>query len=130
MAVHELPYRHRNYVLRRGDNFTVDPCSTGSLAGGRLFKHSGFDDETADGEVPPQAVTIPTQLTSQVITMGLPMIHKEFGSLIFDIDPKSASVNVVVYTNKGTTQVATTTFTDATRSRKFLSLGNLYAEDI
>jgi hypothetical protein len=102
------------------DEETVSQLVIGTSTG-RLMLHSG----TSDNGQPITGV-----IHSQFITLGAPLIHKEFGAIIVDLDPNGGSVVVSAYTNKGTALVASATYTDASRVRKFLSLGNTYAEDL
>ena len=91
---------------------------------GRLYLNSGTSD--ANGS----PTTIPCELLTGLITLNAPHIHKEWGSLILDINPNSVSTTVSVFTNKGATTAVTTTFSDATRTRKVINLSELEAEDI
>lgn len=102
-----------------------DEETTSRLLFGTSAGQLALFNGTADG-----SSAIACRLTTGVITLNTPLIHKEWGPIIFDIDPASASVTVSIYTAKGTTLYTSTTWNDATRSRKVLNLSDLFAEDI
>lgn len=91
---------------------------------GHLLLHSG----TADAGGSP--TTIPVILQTGFITLGAPLIHKEWGSVVFDVDPQGATITFSVYSNKGATLVASTTSSASSRTKVYLDLARTFAEDI
>jgi len=130
VLVYNLLYKrwHLNaYRVALGFLYDDEETSSRLIIGdgnGYISLKSGTTDE---GGSP---ATIPTIIKTGFITLGDPLVHKEWGALIMDLNPQGASVTVTVYSTKGTTSIATATWTDATRSRKILSLGDTFAEDI
>lgn len=89
--------------------------------GGYLALNSGTADASS---------SIPVQITTGIISLNTPLMHKEWGPIVFDIDPASTSLTVSIYTDNGTTLYTSTSWNDSTRSRKIINLNDLYAEDI
>lgn len=99
---------------------------------GNLYQDSS---SSSDG-----GVAIASEVKTGLITLGSPLIHKEFGAIILDINPLGATVNIKVYTNRGSTVIdngggITATTNAATRTRLFISLavsgsGDCFSEDL
>ena len=129
--VYELIYqrwRIYRYRIASGCLYDDEEGTTVRLllggANGLLYLSSGTQD--AGGS----PTDIDFELTTGIITLNAPLIHKEWGALIFDINPNSVSVTVTVYTLKGTFSIANATWNDSGRSRKVLNLADTFAEDI
>lgn len=99
---------------------------------GNLYQDSSG---TSDG-----GVAIASEVKTGLITLGSPLIHKEFGAIILDLDPQGATVNIKIYTNRGSTLIdngggITASTSAATRTRLFISLatsgvGDCFSEDL
>ena len=100
---------------------------------GNLYSWHGTQD--AQGNAGLNA-NIAGQITTGLITLGSPLIHKEWGALIIDMNPSVTvhdgyqNVTITVYANRGTTQIAQAVFTDTTRIRGVISLGDYFSEDL
>lgn len=93
---------------------------------GELYQDSGANDG---------GVAIAPSVTTGLITLGAPLIHKEFGALVVDLDPKAATVTVNCYKDRGATLIDngsgyTGQSSAATRTRLFISLADTFSEDL
>lgn len=126
---------HSRYGRWRAANFRND---TGSVyadeetlsqlvfgsADGWLELHAGTVDE---GGTP---TSIPTELATGYITLGSPLIHKEWGQLVVDLNPNSTVVGVYVYSHKGATLIGSGSASGASRTKLYVDLGQAFSEDI
>jgi len=133
LLAYDLRYnRWRSVTTALGSNFVTslysDEQTTGNLltgsgtAAGSMFQDSGG----ADG-----GTAFSCSLKTQTIVLGSPLINKEWGAIIVDLDPGNVTVTITVKSAKDVTTIGTTTVAGgAGRTRKFLSLADTFAEDI
>ena len=100
---------------------------------GKLLQENGTSD--ANGVYGGVTAAIRSTLKTGLITLGAPLIHKEFGALILDLNPNSDTVNVYVYKDRGATLIdngsgVTATTSASTRTRLFCNLQDTFTEDI
>src|SRR3990167_7637014 len=93
---------------------------------GSIYEDTGFNDG---------GVAVATSITTGLITLGAPLIHKEFGALVVDLDPKGATVTVDAYKDRGATLIDggsgyTGQSSAAARTRLFISLADTFSEDL
>lgn len=127
--IYDIAYRRWRFAnFRTGteslysDEQTVSQLLMGSTDG-YLFKMAGTADENAT------ITTIPCELETQTMTLNSPLIHKEFGHLILDMNPNGTTVLIVVYSDNKSTVVTTDGDASSTRTRKFIAL-NTFAENL
>lgn len=127
--VFDISYRRWRFVQFRtgheclySDEQTVNQLIIGT-SNGYLFKYAGTQDD--NGSDP----TIPVTIATQTITLGSPLIHKEFGSLIVDIDPKGSTVTFDIYTDNRNTLVTSVSDSSVSRTRKFIPIDE-FAENL
>ena len=104
--------------------YTDEAGTTRLLMGtsdGFLLRHTG----TADHTTP-----ITCTLKTGFITLGTPLIHKEWGQVVLDVDPQGIAVTAKAYTTKGGTLVATGSSSAASRDKIYLNLDRAFAEDL
>jgi hypothetical protein len=104
------------------DEQTINQLLLGG-SNGLLYVHDGLTDEGGDPE------TIPVRITTQTMTFGAPLIHKEFGHLIADLNPNGTEVTITVYTNNRANIAAIATMSDPARIRRFISI-DTFAENM
>lgn len=94
---------------------------------GNLYQDGGFNDGT---------VAINSEVKTGLITLGAPLIHKEFGFLVFDVDPAGATVTFKIYKDRGATLIDPSSLgytgqtSSATRTRLFINLADTFSEDL
>ena len=98
-----------------------------------MLQENGTSD--ANGVYGGVTAAIRSTLKTGLITLGAPLIHKEFGALIIDLNPNSDTVNVYVYKDRGATLIdngsgVTATTSASTRTRLFCNLQDTFTEDI
>ncbi len=93
---------------------------------GYLLKYSGTTDALS---VDPD---INCQVTTGVMTFGAPLVNKEFGQLILDIDPQSTLiiVNVGLNNSNGPFVLKSGSTSASTRTKFYLPLDSTVAEDM
>lgn len=77
--------------------------------------------------------SIPARLTTGFITVGSPLIHKEWGAIVFDMNGQGTPVTINVLANKGLVSIGQGTFTNNIRTRNIVNLttlGDALYEDI
>ena len=133
--IYDVRYRRWRHMLGAGQGASIRSLYTDTQAvanlvlggnDGNLYKESG----TSDG-----GASIVSELKTGLITMGVPLMHKEFGALVVDLNPNSATVTINCYTNKGATLIDngsgyTARTSASSRTRLFINLNSTFAEDL
>ena len=97
---------------------------------GRLLQETGTSDVSGS-----TTANITSTLKTGLITMGAPLIHKEWGALILDVNPNGDTVQIYVYKDRGATLIdngsgVTASTSASTRTRLFCNLQDTFSEDI
>lgn len=135
ILIYDVRYRRWRHMLGAGQGASIRCMYTDTQAVANIVfgGNDGYQYQelgTTDG-----GVAIVSDIQTGLITLDAPLIHKEWGALVFDINPAGATVTINVFTNRGATLIDTgggyTARTSAaSRTRLFVNLFSTFAEDI